>query len=169
MKSTQGHLVILKIIVREKKLTSESTQIYAPKVFFFHYSLATSMTNGVQNCTGLLFYAYYVGIRPVRILVFDNYQKCPQWLERGIDQRFGPSVSSHHENEHSRHIGLNKLTNLWKYYQFWWSRFSESTRITRGVRVKILCIIRYGFIHSFHSFIILHHDIKTWNSISCFF
>ena len=43
---------------------------------FFHYSLATSMTNWVQIFTGLLFYAY-VGIHQVRILAFDNYQMCP--------------------------------------------------------------------------------------------
>ena len=44
--------------------------------FFFHYSLATSMTNWVKIFTDLLFYAY-VGIHQVRILVFDNYQRCP--------------------------------------------------------------------------------------------
>ena len=43
---------------------------------FFHYFFANSMTNWAQIFTGLLFYAH-VGIRQVRILVFDNYQRCP--------------------------------------------------------------------------------------------
>ena len=43
--------------------------------FFFHYSLATSMTNWVKMSTDLLFYALYVEVH-VRILVFDNYQRC---------------------------------------------------------------------------------------------
>ena len=43
---------------------------------FFRYSLATSMAHRVKIFTDLLFYAY-VGLPQVRILVFDNYQKCP--------------------------------------------------------------------------------------------
>ena len=42
--------------------------------FFFHYSLETLITNCVKIFTGLLFYACYIGIHQVRILVFDNYQ-----------------------------------------------------------------------------------------------
>ena len=37
------------------------------------YYLATSMTDGGQIVTGLLFYAY-VEMQQVRKLVFDNYQ-----------------------------------------------------------------------------------------------
>ena len=44
--------------------------------FLFHYSRTTWMTNWVQIFTDLLFYAY-VGIHKVRVLVFDNYQRCP--------------------------------------------------------------------------------------------
>ena len=45
-------------------------------VFFTQYSLATSITNRAQIFTGLLFNAD-VGIHQVRILVFDNYKRCP--------------------------------------------------------------------------------------------
>ncbi len=54
--------------------------------FFFHYFLATSMTNCAHIFTGLIFYAY-VGIHQVRILVFDSYQKntlpfnCPSKID----------------------------------------------------------------------------------------
>ena len=44
-------------------------------VFLFQYSLATLTTNWVKILTDLIFYAY-VGIHQVRILVFDNYQRC---------------------------------------------------------------------------------------------
>ena len=42
-------------------------------VFFFHYYLATSMTDWAQIFTGLLFYAY-VEIHQLWRLDFDNYQ-----------------------------------------------------------------------------------------------
>ena len=58
---------------------SESTQICATKVFFFDYSLATSMTNLVQIFTGLLYYACWDTpiemIHQLRILVFGQLPK----------------------------------------------------------------------------------------------
>ena len=53
---------------------------------FFHYYLATSRTNWVQSFTGLLFCAYNVEIHQVRILVFDNCQRCPV----SVGMIFGP-------------------------------------------------------------------------------
>ena len=44
--------------------------------FFFHYYLATSTTNWVQNFIGLLSCAYDE-IHQVRRLVFNNYQRYP--------------------------------------------------------------------------------------------
>ena len=44
-----------------------------PGCFFFHYYLASSMTDWAQTFTGLLFHAY-VEIHQLWRLVFDNYQ-----------------------------------------------------------------------------------------------
>ena len=59
---------------------SESTQLVRPWCFIIHYYFATSRTNWVQICTGLLFYAYE--IHQLRKLAFDNYQRCPVFLKQ---------------------------------------------------------------------------------------
>ena len=59
---------------------SGSSQSDATRVFF-HILFATSTTNWVQIFTGLLFCAY-LEIHKVRILVFDNYQRCPVSLKQ---------------------------------------------------------------------------------------
>ena len=74
--------------------------------FFFHYSLANLMTNGVKMFTCLLFNAY-VGIYQVRILFFDNNQ---------VSSAFNPfltigNFSQVHKFPPPYHWRL-KLTNL---------------------------------------------------------
>ena len=96
--------------MRSRIQASESTQLRVTRVFFFHYYLATSMTNWAQIFTGLLFYALCWDT-PVRRLVFDNYHRCPVSLKTldtiGNCQRlvFSLGVSQH----------MHKITNLWKF------------------------------------------------------
>ena len=63
--------------------------------FFFHYYLATSMTDWDKIFTGLLFYAY-IEIHQVRRLVFDNYQTCTFPLTKGYlplpNEEYRPSL-----------------------------------------------------------------------------
>ena len=69
---------------------SESTQFYATRFFFFHYSLFSCNFDDKLNpqiITGLLFYSY-LGIHrdQVRILVFDNKLKFTLPSSKDIDQ-----------------------------------------------------------------------------------
>ena len=72
--------------------------------FFFYYSLAPSFTNWVKSFTDLLLFAY-VGIHQVKILVFDNYYRCPMPLKVTVIQ----------DSSSLFHI------MLWSYYLFFFS------------------------------------------------
>ena len=65
--------------LRIRNQAYENTQFVQQWCFFFHYSLATWMTNGAQMFTGSLFYAYDEIHQHDQVgrLVFDNYQRCP--------------------------------------------------------------------------------------------
>ena len=60
--------------------------------FFFHYYLATTMTDWAQIFTVFLFTAY-VEIHQVRTLFLDNYQQCPMFLRLIFMVAWGTLVS----------------------------------------------------------------------------
>ena len=63
------------------------TTIVWQECFFFHYYLATSMTDWAQIFTGLLFYVY-VEIHQLWRLVFDNYNLNPKLLDQTLQRGF---------------------------------------------------------------------------------
>ena len=59
------------------------------------------MPNRAQVLTGLLFYPYVGGIHPVRILVFDNYQRCPVPVSVKSDQCAGARLENQTQDHFS--------------------------------------------------------------------
>ena len=71
-----SNVVFEKEVIFHSNNTLKAHKFVQQRRFLFHYSRTFSTTDWVQIFTDLLFYAY-VGIHKVRVLVFDNYQRCP--------------------------------------------------------------------------------------------